>query len=65
MEFTWRTSGKESVGVIAQDVELIVPQVVHTHNGQRTVNYGALSSILFGAVAELNKKIEELKCRSV
>lgn len=65
VEFTWRTSGKESVGVIAQDVELIVPQVVHMHNGQRTVNYGALSSILFGAVAELNKKIEELKCRSV
>jgi hypothetical protein len=49
------------IGLIAEDVAIIVPEVVmFTKHGKPVgVNYGRLSAILIEAVKELNKKISD------
>jgi len=50
------------IGVIAQEVELVVPEVVETHNnGMKSVAYGNLTALLIEAVKELRAEIEVLK----
>jgi hypothetical protein len=57
--FNWKSNDGESVGVIAQEVEKIFPQLVRTaEDGNKKVNYDALVPVLIEAIKELNKKIE-------
>lgn len=52
----------EQIGVIAQDIEQIVPQVVYTGpDGYKSVSYEKLVPILIEAVKDQQKQIEELK----
>jgi hypothetical protein len=56
--------GRNSTGVIAQEVEEILPQVVHTApDGMKSVAYGNIVGILIEAIKEQQKEIEELKKR--
>ena len=50
-------------GVIAQEVEKVFPEVVHTDfkTGLKSVAYGNLSALLIEAIKELNIKIENLE----
>jgi hypothetical protein len=50
-------------GVIAQEVEVVLPEVVHTdpETGMKSVAYGNLSALLIEAIKELNKKVEDLQ----
>jgi hypothetical protein len=51
-----------SVGVIAQEVEKILPEAVRqTENGYMAVSYGNMVGLLIEAIKELKKEIEELK----
>ena len=59
--FSWKSNGKESVGVIAQQVEQHLPQLVSTNQDTKTVNYNGLVGILIEAFKEQQKQIEELK----
>ena len=64
--FEWRKTGAESAGVIAQDVQKVLPQAVKEvkgFNGEShlTVNYPALTSILIESIKELKEEIEVLK----
>ena len=50
------------LGVIAQDVELIVPELVHTDaNGFKSVEYIKLIPLLIESIKEQQKQIEGLK----
>jgi len=49
---------KINIGVIAQEIEKIIPEVVETNNGIKNVNYLALIGVLIEAIKELNKKID-------
>ena len=53
------------VGVIAQDMERILPDVVVTNEetGLKGVNYGNIVSVLIEAIKEQQQQIEELKAR--
>jgi len=52
------------VGLIAQQVEEVVPQVVtEGDDGMKTVNYGALVGVLIEAVKELTQEVETLKAK--
>lgn len=52
------------VGVIAQEVEEVLPEVVHTDiEGMKAVDYGKIVGVLIEAVKELKQEIEELKSR--
>jgi len=60
VDFTWKKSGLESTGLIAQQVEQVIPQVVtEDSDGMKGVNYGALVGVLIEAIKELNEKLEK------
>jgi len=50
---------KPQIGLIAQDVAKVYPQVVNGQEGQMSVNYAALVSPLIEAVKDLNGKLEK------
>jgi hypothetical protein len=53
---------KNDVGVIAQEIEKVLPQVVATReDGIKAVKYDRIVALLIEAVKELKKEIEELK----
>ncbi|MBL8158184.1 tail fiber domain-containing protein [bacterium] len=60
--FTWKESGKASAGVIAQDVEKVLPEAVITDgDGIKSVDYDALIAPLIEAVKEQQSEIDGLK----
>jgi hypothetical protein len=55
---------KSDFGVIAQDVQSVFPQAVRTReDGTLAVDYEKLSTLAFGAIKELVKRIEALEVR--
>ena len=55
---------KTKVGVLAQDMEVIVPEVVLTADDEmqtKSVDYGKLTAVLIEAIKDLKAEIEELK----
>jgi len=61
--FTWNNTGKDSFGVIAQELEVVLPQLVQEENGGKAVNYLGLIAFLINAVKELDQEIQELKTK--
>lgn len=58
--------GKASIGVIAQEVEQVLPEVVHTADdemGTKGVAYGNMVAVLIEAIKEQQEQIEELKAQ--
>ena len=41
--FTYKGDDKVNMGVMAQDVEQVIPDAVHEINGTKYVNYGELT----------------------
>jgi hypothetical protein len=60
--FDWKDSNRSSAGVIAQEVEKVLPQLV---NGEeiKTVNYNGVIGALVEAVKELKTENDVLKER--
>ena len=55
---------KQSIGVIAQELEEVVPQLVHTNEeGMKSVAYGNITALLIEALKEQQEQIEELKAQ--
>lgn len=53
---------KNDIGVIAQEVEKVLPQVVATRSdGIKAVKYDRIVALLIESIKELKKEIEELK----
>ncbi|MFA6278843.1 MAG: tail fiber domain-containing protein [Candidatus Paceibacterota bacterium] len=65
VEFNWLKDGTPSVGVIAQEVEQVYPDLVSTNpsTGLKSVQYGNLVGPLIEAVKAQQKEIEDLKAR--
>jgi hypothetical protein len=71
--FKYKADGKVSAGVIAQQVEAVLPEAVcekelglHTNDDGETykvVNYDALHGLLIEAIKELTARIEELESK--
>lgn len=54
--------GRHSTGVIAQEVEEFLPEVVHTDaEGMKSVAYGNIAGLLIEAIKEQQKTIEHLQ----
>jgi len=60
VRFVWKADGKESIGVIAQEVEKTLPELVSNGN-TKTVNYNGLIGVLIEAVKDQQKQIDSLK----
>ena len=55
---------RKQIGVLAQDMEAIMPEVVLTADDEiqtKSVDYGKLTSVLIEAIKELKSEIDELK----
>jgi len=71
--FTYKADGKISAGVIAQEVEKVLPEAVSemelplkADDGQeyKVVNYDALHGLLIEAVKELTDRVKELEAKA-
>ena len=72
VNYEWRTEDypefkfpeSQQVGLIAEEVERVVPQLVHSDNsGELSVNYSKLTAVLVEAIKEQQKQIEALSER--
>ena len=62
--FSRRETGNRGVGLIAQELALIVPEAVMTHeDGLLSVAYGNLVGVLIEAVKDLADKVERLEAQ--
>ncbi|MCZ7593707.1 MAG: tail fiber domain-containing protein [Hyphomicrobium sp.] len=70
VRFTWKASGKQDVGVIAQEVYEVFPEVVVTGDEKETVtegdeawgvNYEKLGALALEAVKELKAANDNLR----
>lgn len=62
-EYTFINTGETSYGVIAQEIEQILPLIVSvdSNNGYKSVNYLALIAFLIEAIKQLKTEVDELK----
>lgn len=63
VSYTFNPSGKKQVGLIAQEVKEIIPEVVSIQNDYYTLSYPNLVAVLIEAVKELSDKVEDLEYR--
>ena len=71
VSYKWLKNGSEGIGVIAQEVEQVIPEVVLTNvntdpsTGETTeiksVDYGNIVGVLINAINELKAEVDELK----
>ena len=71
VSYKWLRDGKASIGVIAQEVEEVLPEVVLTSHdlnpstGEsievKSVDYGKIVGVLINAINELKAEVDELK----
>jgi hypothetical protein len=60
VSFDWKETGKSSYGVIAQELEKVLPSLV-SDTEIKTVNYNGIIGVLIEAVKELSEEVERLK----
>ena len=62
VRYDWINNNKPSIGVIAQDIEKVLPEVVTiNNNGLKSVSYGNIVGVLIEAIKEQQVRIEELE----
>jgi hypothetical protein len=62
VEFTWKSNGKKSYGVIAQELEQEMPELVsQDEDGIKTVSYTPLIAVLTNTVKEQQDRINRLE----
>jgi len=67
VSFTWneishKETGKKDIGVIAQEIEEVFPEIVETRdNGYKAVDYPKLTALLIESIKELNNKVKKLE----
>ena len=58
--WNWKADGRASMGVSAQNVESVAPELV-AQGDHKSVNYNGLVGVLIAAVKELSAEVAELK----
>ena len=61
--FRWKDTKEDALGVIAQDIEEVIPELVKNNDHTKTVNYNGLIGVLIEAVKEQQRQILELKAQ--
>ena len=60
---SYTKDGEASIGVIAQEVQKVIPEVVQDNEEYLSVAYGNLVGVLIEAVKELSAEVEALKAK--
>jgi hypothetical protein len=53
------------IGLLAQDVEKIIPEAVNEKDGYKGVDYARIVPLLIESIKEQQKQIEELKVKLI
>ena len=69
VSYKWSKDGSDGIGVIAQEVEEVIPSVVVTNKKPgldgmeevKSVDYGKIVGVLINAINELKAEVDELK----
>lgn len=59
--FDWKHVQQTSAGVIAQEVEKVLPEIIKGEDGSKTVNYNGLIGLLVECIKDQQKQIDEIK----
>ena len=58
-----KLQNKKCIGVIAQEIEEILPEVVNNHNDLKSVSYNDIIGVLIESIKELSAEVNELKSK--
>ena len=58
--FNWKKDSSPSMGIIAQELEKVLPTLVHG-NDTKVVNYNGIIGVLIEAIKELKLEVDNLK----
>lgn len=61
IQWVWNSDGTPSLGVAAQEVQAVLPQLVFRVNSGLGVNYAGLMGVLINAVNDLSSELNHLK----
>jgi prefoldin subunit 5 len=62
VKFNWKENDIPSMGLIAQEIEQYLPELVHTtQEGEKSVNYGGIVGVLIEAIKELSDRVKKLE----
>ncbi|PKH24509.1 hypothetical protein CIG19_08585 [Enterobacterales bacterium CwR94] len=61
VSYTWKKDGTADIGLIAQNVEKVFPQLVKEKDGLKQIDYQKLVSPLIEAIREQQNEINQLK----
>lgn len=60
VNFKWLDSGRSGMGVIAQEVEKVLPELVnYTPSGKKAVSYNGLIGVLIQAIKHLDEELQK------
>lgn len=60
VSYKLKSSAQTHIGLIAQQTQKVIPEVVHSHD-YLSISYGNLVALLIEAIKELNTKVEQLR----
>lgn len=60
VRFDWKETGEPSYGVVAQELERVLPELVRGSD-PRTVNYNGIIGVLIEAIKELSEEVRTMK----
>ena len=62
VRFTWKETGAPSLGVIAQELLQVAPELVtRNEEGVHTVNYSGLHAIIIEAMKDMHSELKQLR----
>lgn len=61
VSFNYKANGSKSYGVVAQELQKVIPDVVYDLNGSLYVNYSIFAGFFIEAIKELEARIAELE----
>jgi hypothetical protein len=61
VSFRWKDNDTKNIGLVAQEVEQILPEVVKEDLGLKSINYSSIVGVLVEAIKEQQTEIEILK----
>ena len=63
VSFNWKDTHQSSAGLIAQEVEKVLPEIVRENNGNKSLNYNGLIGLLVEVVKQQQEQINTLRTR--
>ena len=61
VEFDYKSNGQHNIGLVAEEVEEVLPELVHTTGGIKSLAYQNIVAVLVEAVKDLKMEIDQLK----